>query len=109
MAIKNREELMKIVLDAVAHFPSDYETSLLEDVNDTLVDYEEKNGQAVEWENKYNELNNRWKEKYKERFVSSPKINNPNIEIFERGDESKVDDVTPENITIDDLFEQEGD
>lgn len=107
MAIKSRDDLMKIVLDAVAHFPPDYQTSLLEDVNDTLIDYDTRMGSVKEWEDKYNALNDTWKQKYQERFVQNPKINNPD-DIFKRETESEVsEDITPDNITIDDLFERD--
>lgn len=100
---------MKIVLDAVAHFPPDYETSLLEDVNDTLIDYDERMGTVKEWQDKYNDLDATWKKKYQERFVQNPKINNAD-DLFKRGDESETsEDITPENISIDDLFESEDD
>lgn len=109
MAIKSRDDLMKIVLDAVAHFPPDYQTSLLEDVNDTLIDYDERMGTVKEWQDKYNALDETWKKKYQERFVQNPKINNAD-DMFKRGsDQEQSDEITADNITIDDLFERDDD
>lgn len=71
MAIKTRDELLESIKARVGENTDDETIAFLEDVTDTLTDYEEKaKGDGVDWKNKYEENDKMWRQKYTERFFS---------------------------------------
>ena len=49
---------------------SDEAIGLLEDVTDTLNDYETRTADSTNWKERYETNDKEWREKYKERFMS---------------------------------------
>lgn len=114
MAVKTVEEILELVATRVGDDNSDETLSFIEDINDTLRDYQakaeenyavDKDEEIKEWERKYNELDRAWRERYKERFFNPSEIVNS---------DEYVDDVNDieeeEKITItkyEDLFKEE--
>ena len=100
MAIKSREELLKSLNTLIGDNSTDENLAILEDVTDTLKDYEEKTADQTDWKTKYEQNDADWRKKYKERFLSGETIK----------DEQKEDvkkDSKP--LTFDSLFkEREG-
>lgn len=96
MAIKSKQEILDEIGLLVGTETSDEVLAVIEDVTDTIDDYERKLGDGTDWEAKYNELDNEWREKYKARF-------------FEGDDEAEAEDeeaeAEDEILTYDDLFE----
>lgn len=71
MAVKTREELLKSIKARVGDNTDDETIAFLEDVTDTLTDYEEKvKGDGVDWKNKYEENDKMWRQKYTDRFFN---------------------------------------
>ena len=70
MAVKTREELLEIVKNRIGEDNSDEALAFIEDITDTLADFETK--ASTDWEEKYNSLDNEWRERYKARFFSTP-------------------------------------
>lgn len=67
--IKTREELMSMITARVGEDTSDEAISFIEDVTDTLNDYETKlTGDGTDWKAKYEENDKQWREKYVARF-----------------------------------------
>lgn len=104
MAIVNREDLINRI---GAFGDDDNVLGLLEDVSDTLDDYERRIAETGDWEKKYNELDAEWRGKYRARFMEG--VNSPG------GGDSEIDrgiateEVLPETETIktyEDLFEE---
>lgn len=50
---------------------SDETLALIEDVSDTLNDYDNKNTDKTDWKAKYEENDKEWRKKYRDRFFSS--------------------------------------
>lgn len=68
MAIRNREEIINAIRGVVGENTEDNVIQLLEDVSDTLDDYEKRSSGETEWERKYRENDDMWRKKYTERF-----------------------------------------
>lgn len=67
--IKTREELMTMITARVGEDTSDEAISFMEDITDTLNDYESKiAGDGTDWKSKYEENDRQWREKYIARF-----------------------------------------
>ena len=102
MAVKTREEILEAIKSKIGEDTSDDSISLLEDITDTIDDYETRVADKTDWKNKYDELDATWRRKYIERFSgkSGEDIKN------EQGEQIK-DDSEPR--TFDELFtEREG-
>ena len=103
MAVKTREEILESFKTRLGENPDDESISFLEDVTDTLDDFEKRaNGDGTDWKSKYEENDASWRKKYTERFFSSE----PNPEpIPEPIQEPKLEpDNTPR--TFSDLFKE---
>lgn len=100
MAIKSREELLKSLNALIGDNSSDENLEILEDVTDTLKDYEEKTADQTDWKTKYEQNDADWRKKYKERFLSGETIK-------EEQEEDVIKD--SKTLTFDSLFkEREG-
>ena len=94
----SKEELLIKVKNYIGDDTSEEAVSLLEDVDDSMSDSNDG-----EWEKKYHELDESWKQKYIERFGSGDPEQNKEDDSKE--DESKEDE-SKEEKTFDELFEK---
>lgn len=99
MAVRTMNELLDIVKTKVGDDTSDETIAFIEDITDTLTDYEEKiaNSENENWKTKYEENDKKWRERYRERFFS--KDVEKEDEVFEDEDEVK-------SLSYEDLFEE---
>ena len=97
MAVKTKEEILKILRGRFGEEPTDADITMLEDITDTFTDFEEKTSDATNWKNKYEENDKAWKKKYSDRFFSKDGGNNDNP-----GDSDEPEDKPMK--TFDDLF-----
>lgn len=67
MAVKKLEELLKAVEAVIGDSSSDESLALLEDISDTMGQWSENEN----WKEKYDTLDRDWRERYKQRFLSS--------------------------------------
>lgn len=71
MAVKTREEILESFKTRLGENPDVESISFLEDVTDTLDDFEKRaNGDGTDWKSKYEENDANWRKKYTERFFS---------------------------------------
>lgn len=71
MAVRTREEILESFRTRLGENPDDDSISFLEDVIDTLNDFETRaKGDGTDWKNKYEENDANWRKKYTERFFS---------------------------------------
>lgn len=100
MAIKSCEELLKSLNSLIGDNSTDENLAILEDLTDTLKDYEEKTADQTEWKAKYEQNDADWRKKYRERFMSGETIKEEQEEDVEKDSKS---------LTFDSLFkEREG-
>ena len=97
MAIKSSEDLLKSLNTLIGDNSSDDNLAILEDVADTLKDYEEKTADQTDWKTKYEQNDADWRKKYKERFLSGETIKD------EQEEDVKKDSKT---LTFDSLFKE---
>ena len=99
MAVKTREEILNSFKTRLGENPDDETISFLEDVTDTLDDFEKRaNGDGTDWKSKYEENDANWRKKYTERFFSVEPKPEPNPE------PKPEPDNTP--MTFSDLFKE---
>lgn len=93
MAVKTKQEILEEIKSIVGERSDDAVLKLLEDVFDTFDSYEA--GDTEDWKQKYYDLDNEWRVKYRERFYS--------------GEETETKTETPSETeqvkTIEELFD----
>lgn len=71
MAVRTREEILNSVREHFGDDTSDATLALVEDLTDTITDYEQKaNNEGTNWKQKYEENDAAWRKKYRDRFFS---------------------------------------
>ena len=71
MAVKTKEEILASIQAHFVDDTSDETLTFLEDVTDTLADYESRaNGDGTDWKAEAKRIDDSWREKYKARFFS---------------------------------------
>ena len=93
--IKSKDEIISMISQRIGEDNSDEAIGLLEDITDTLNDYETKTTDSTNWKQKYEDNDKEWRERYKERFMSG---SSDDIE-----DEIE-DEPTERKYTFDELF-----
>lgn len=71
MSIVSKEDLLAKLKVKFGDAADDETLSIIEDVSDTFDDYESKTKDNTEWKTKYNELDESWRKKYRDRFYSA--------------------------------------
>lgn len=100
MAILTRDEYFARLHDRLGEDTSDEGISFLEDMTDTYNDMETRaSGDGVNWEQKYKELDESWKKRYRHRFFSGGDRGIPDSVSTDEKEE-----YNPEEITVNDLF-----
>lgn len=104
MAVRTREEILNAVKTRMGDNADDESLAFLEDITDTLSDFENKASanSGEDWKTKYEENDKAWRDKYKARFFSTAP---------EEKDEYKDDEKDEETnapTTFEELFTQEG-
>lgn len=103
MAIVNRDDLIARV---GAFGDDDNVIGLLEDITDTIDDYERRIAESGDWETKYNSLDADWRSRYRARFLEA--VNSPGGGDYEVDREISTGEVVPDTMeikTYEDLFE----
>ena len=99
MSVLNRDDFFNRIQNIVGTDVSDDSLSFIEDMNDTYNDLESRaNGDGIDWQQRYNELDEAWKEKYKKRFFSGGSSYTPKAD--------KDPDPQPSNVDYEDLFDK---
>lgn len=97
MAIVSKEDLIKRLSEKFGDDNSDEVIQLTEDLSDTLNDFDSRINDTEDWKTKFEENDNMWRKKYKDRFLE-PSNSNDN-ESHEQDDDENT------NVTFNDLFE----
>lgn len=70
--IRTKDELIKALSEFIGENDADDAISILEDVTDTLEDFEKRaDDDGEDWKKKYEDNDKAWREKYRARFVKS--------------------------------------
>lgn len=99
--VKTKDEILEAIKNKLGEEISDEDITLLEDVTDTLNDYENKakSETNTDWKAKYEENDKAWKKRYTDRFFNKEENDNDDVstEINIEGNDNKPH-------TFDDLF-----
>lgn len=102
MAIKTKDEIIKMVADRIGDDNSDEAIAFLEDVSDTFDDLEARVSERADgedWEARYRENDAAWRQRYKERFFNSVESEDPQPKKASEEEEVK-------NYTYEELFKE---
>lgn len=101
--IRTKAEIMDIIKAKIGDSTEDADLALLEDITDTLDDYDKRISESGDWKTKYEENDKSWRQKYKDRF-SNPDVDKQ-LEKEKEKEEQREKDETPKKLTFDALFE----
>lgn len=109
MAVRTREELMEMVRNRIGEDNSDEALAMLEDMTDSLNDYETRINEAGDWKAKYDENDAAWRQRYRERFENQPSVEEPTdiVGFVPQENTVVIEDEPDEPETYEDLFSQE--
>lgn len=71
MAVVNKETIMERLRENFNDNDSDDVLGLLEDVTDTLNDYQSRLEENGDWKERYEQNDREWRQKYKDRFFNN--------------------------------------
>ena len=95
--VKSRDEILEIIRARVGDDNSDETLSFIEDIADTMNDYESRLADSPDWKTRYEENDKEWRKKYKDRFFNAPVKDEEVIE-------EEITDETPKK--FEDLFKE---
>ena len=95
MAIRSRDELLQLVRTRIGDDTSDDAIAFIEDIEDTINNYENANEDKIDWKKKYEENDKEWRTKYRDRFFNGG--------VEQDGD---IPDPAPKRLTFDELFKE---
>ena len=102
MAIRTKDEILEQLKTRIGDEPDDESIAFLEDVTDTISDYESKIGDTEDWKSKYEANDKEWRKKYTDRFFNPSPTDKPDDPVIE-SDSDDTDDSNKKK-TFDDLF-----
>lgn len=100
MAVRTRDELMESIKARIGEDTSDEAIAFLEDMTDTLDEYERSRGDGTDWKTRYEENDREWRQRYRDRFYG----NTPDPENIDSGVEENTE---VEKTRYEDLFVSE--
>ena len=104
MAVRTITEILDAVQGRLGDDTSDEAIAFVEDITDTLNDYENKTKSEEDWKKKYEDNDASWRKKYKERFFGGER---PSEEELEEGFENNEEHEEKTVKTFEDLFKTE--
>ncbi len=116
VAVRTMEEIIEMVSERIGDDNSDEAISFLEDISDTLSDYDSRAKDNTDWKQKYTDNDAEWRRKYKERFYNPPQNQEPDNHEFTTGEHENdnVEITTGEHendnveiTTFEELFKEE--
>ena len=99
MAVRTNDEIMQSLRAVIGDDNSDESLTLIEDITDTLSDYQNRTKDSTDWERRYNENDAQWRQRYKERFYSSD--DSGTDDFVDEEEEEK-----PTKMSFEDLFKE---
>lgn len=75
--VRSKDEILEYLKGKMGDEPDDESIAFLEDVTDTISDYEAKVADTEDWKSKYETNDKEWRKKYTERFFSNEPEDTP--------------------------------
>lgn len=103
MAVVNKDTIMERLRENFNDNDSDDVLGLLEDVTDTLNDYQSRLEENGDWKERYEQNDREWRQKYKDRFFNNEPEQDPEPDPDPEPEPDKdPEQATP--ITFEELF-----
>lgn len=99
MAVVSKEQLLEAVKLTLGENTSDEAIKLIEDITDTISNYEALNKE--DWKTKYEENDRVWRERYRNRFYAADPAADPDL------GETDAEEKETVILTYDQLFKEE--
>lgn len=100
MAVRTQQEILESLKARIGDSTDDDTLAFIEDVTDTLTDYETRVSDSTNWKEKYETNDAEWRQRYRDRFFG-----NLETEVVEPS--SVVETETKKPMTFEDLFKEE--
>lgn len=71
MAVRTREEVMEMIRERIGEDTSDSALAIIEDLTDTLDDYDARIADSGDWRARYEENDAAWRQRYRDRFFGT--------------------------------------
>ena len=97
MAVRTHQEILESLKTRIGDSTDDDTLAFIEDVTDTLTDYETRVSDSTNWKEKYETNDAEWRQRYRDRFFGKP----------ESEEETDKTDETEKPMTFEDLFKEE--
>lgn len=92
MAVRTRDDLLASFRSIAGDTPDDGSLAFIEDLTDTMSDFDSRLADSTDWKTKYEENDASWRKKYTERFynpsAAQAGTNNPTDTLTESGVET---------------------
>lgn len=88
MAVRTRDELMAAIKNIIGDSSDDNSIGFMEDISDTLNDFDTRLHDSTDWKQKYEDNDKEWRNRYKERFLN-PDDNQEEDDFQDDADEPK--------------------
>lgn len=99
MAVKKINEILESYKELYSESTGEKDIEFLEDITDTLNDYEQRVSDSTDWKEKYETNDAEWRKRYRDRFFGG--------ELDEQDESDEADGQEPEEPkTYEDLFEE---
>ncbi len=106
MAVRTKDELIADLEAAIADSVTDETLALMENMVDTINDYERRLGSNTDWEQRFRDNDEAWRQRFKARFLKG------DATILERETDyldSREDEKDPAEAEINDILKREDD
>lgn len=100
MAVRTQQEILESLKARIGDSTDDDTLAFIEDVTDTLTDYETRVSDSTNWKEKYETNDAEWRQRYRDRFFG-----NTESEVVET--DSVIETETEKPMTFEDLFKEE--
>lgn len=96
--IKSKDEILTLIKERIGEDTSDEAIQILEDVTDTLNDYETRVADSGDWKARYEQNDAEWRKRYRDRFLEGEPLK-------EKESEEETEEV--KSYSYEDLFKEE--
>lgn len=97
MAVRSKAEILELIRERVGDDTSDEALTIIEDITDTLDDYDARIAGSGDWQRRYEENDAEWRQRYRDRFFGTG-----NEDLIDDPEDPKDEPEKPQS--FDDLF-----
>ena len=104
MAELSRDEFFNALHERMGTDTSEEGIAFVENMTDTYNALEKRANQEIDWEQKYHDLDESWRERYRHRFFTASADMNNSGGVKSNTSDPEENEYDPEDISVSDLF-----